>query len=333
MSSDFTRIFEEIAKSQRRLLESAGGAVSLQRTVEQLMRSQYPKLQLEWLSELADFGAAEIAASNAARQITELAQGTAIAAATSALATYRFAVPTSVFEEAIAASNSRILSIVTDATRVSLTEWVTRLSHHFERQADARVRRHGWWTLPSWSDQELTNFGESAHTMTKRQFRRHVCDYYRRNRMRALRRMVDGWMDLRSYRDRRGILREAIASHGDRRFRVAIPALLPVVEGVASEEFPLPRRKTSVPTAVRALLDEAELEEIETAATLTALEALYEGFERGVTPRRSGAVRRHPILHGYSIRYGGEANSLHVFFVLDLLHAQAITRRRLHEAA
>jgi hypothetical protein len=108
--------------------------------------------------------------------------------------------------------------------------------------------------------------------------------------------------------------------------------LLPLVEGIAREEFPTPAKK-NVPKAVRTVLEGAELDEIETAATLAALEALYQNYSPDLTPPRTRKLNRHSILHGHALSYGAEANSLRVFGILDLLHSQALAKRELERAA
>ncbi len=315
-----------------RIVTSAHAFEATSRAIQEIANLTYPTMQRRWLGEIADLDVARILGSNAARQIAELVESYTAPSLASVIASVD-RLSTKAMHVAIDASVTRLSSIINGATTTALIDWINRLEDRAQRDADAHVRSRGWWTLPSWTDEQLLLLGAFARDEGKAAFTARLCGLYRRSRLRLLRRMVGSWMDLPSFRDRRPIIMEALKCHWDRRYRVAIPALLPLVEGIVGEEFPRPPWK-SVPRAVRDILaGVAELDDIETAATLSALDALYQNYRPQETKRRNRGLNRHGILHGYALSYGSEGNSLRVFGVLDLLHSQALTRRKLSQAA
>jgi hypothetical protein len=286
------------------------------------------------IQEISDATRAQIIGSTAARQIQEIVQSYNGLGAAATIRSSLADLPLENLNLALNASWARLATITTDATNVALLDWANRLRDRAERDADGEIRRQGWWgALPSWSIEDLVELADHAASDGKVQFSKRLCGMYRRNRMRLLRRMVDGWMDEPSFRSRRAIIYEALASHRDGRYKVVIPALLPLVEGITDDEFPRPPY-TSVPASVRDALDQiTKLHEIETGAMLSALSALYQSYSKDDLPRRARTLNRHAISHGYSLGYGTEANSLRVFGILDLLHSQVQTRKELSESA
>jgi lambda repressor-like predicted transcriptional regulator len=327
----------DTAEQIRKILTAGEGAYALgatSRAIEQHMANmRYPVLQDHWLDQIATLGTKQIVGSATLKQISDIVESYAAPNLNALLATTLGEVSTKTFRAALDASFGRLTSIINNATSTALIDWISRFEDRAEREADAHVRRRGWWTLPSWTSEQLFLFGDYAETDGKTAFTARLCSLYRKNRLQLLRRMVVNWMDLPSFRDRRPIILEALTCHRDRRYRVAVPALLPLVEGIVRDEFPLPPRK-SIPSAVRSLLENvSEIADLEMAATLAALDALYQDYRRKTMPRRSRRLNRHSILHGHALSYGSEGNSLRVFAILDLVHSQALTRRRLTKAA
>jgi hypothetical protein len=318
------------------LARTPNSIATISRLSEQVANVRYPILQDRWLQELGGLGALQnVVNSTAAEQISQLVASSTFINATSAIERALADLPGITIRQVLDTSLGRLTSAIGQATTVGLMDWANRFQARMQRDADAQIRRRGWYTLPSWTDEQLFMLAGHAGEEGNQAFTKRLCAMYRRNRLRELRRMVNSWMDLESFRDRRAIIQEALASHRDRRYRVAIPALLPLIEGIVKEEFPVPgptRKRERVPERVRKLLAEVvELDAIETAATLVALDALYGDYDRLLT-RRSRSLNRHGILHGAMLSYGSEGNSLRAFGILDLLHSQALTRRELKAA-
>ena len=121
-------------------------------------------------------------------------------------------------------------------------EWDAR-----QRRIAAELRRDGWWIAPSWPVLLPARLVEIRRANGKRALNRAICEIYVRNRHREIRRMVASWMGDPAFNSRGPIIRDALADHVMGRYRVSIPTLLPLTEGIAVEVLdraalsPIPR--------------------------------------------------------------------------------------------
>lgn len=199
------------------------------------------------------------------------------------------------------------------------------------RRADEALRAKGWWALSSWNDEQLQRYDQLARSLGRRALADEICRSYHAYGGRALRRMVNSWSDEPALHTRRLIIRDALADHLAGRYRVSVPTLMPCIEGVIADGFGLGGRMKVV-TGLEPLRDVFDgLEEIELEVAIESLLGLYSKIDFGMTSNLSPRLNRHLILHGRSIRYGTEANSLKVFFHLDEIHQLLGAKRQLEE--
>lgn len=215
--------------------------------------------------------------------------------------------------------------------------WAEHLSGiEEENQRDeAALRRYGWSMAPSWTFTDMLDAADVARTEGKRAVDREICGWYKFNRSRLLREMVEEWMGDAAFRSRRPIIRDAVKDHSQGRFRVSIPTLLPMIEGIAFEVFDpeLMIQTTNPRTPIRSAIESYERRDLLADAMLNALTVLWARVPFGSAPPMSRMLNRHLILHGRTLRYGTEANSLKVFLALDHIHSTVRTKRDHDRAA
>ena len=128
-------------------------------------------------------------------------------------------------------------------------------------------------------------------------------------------RLLEEWMELDVFRERRRFLRDGVSDLQAGRYRVSIPMLLPQLEGIAIDAFaPGSTLKSPVPaltsTGLTVVAGDAMVE------TVTVLWA-YQDFSAIAAGSRR--LNRHLVLHGRSTGYGTGENAVKVLFALDQL--------------
>ena len=215
-------------------------------------------------------------------------------------------------------------------SQVAAVTYAEHLNYQY-RHADSILRERDWWALSSWSDEELGRFGVMAETFNRRDFGKAMCRSYRSYGGRQLRRLLATWSDEPSLHLRRPIIRDALADHMAGRYRVSVPTLLPCVEGAVADGFGLGTRGP-VTAGLEPLVEIFDgLEALELDIAIGSLSQLYGRINFGATSTLSPRLNRHLILHGRSVRYGTEANSLKVFLHLDEIHTQLAAKHRLED--
>lgn len=235
-----------------------------------------------------------IAVPNVSRQISE------------AIAEYQAGVGRSIADQ-LAAS---IKPIALAATSGLLT-WFQEASEE-ERRAEQALWKMGWWIPQTVSMSFFARVGRLALAGKRVEVRRAMIAL---GRARELSSLVDGWLELDPFRDRRRFLLDGLRDHRRRRFRVSIPTLLPLIEGIAVEAF--------TPGATHGPRPAFEAAALVDAATGPAMAdtvtALYARHEFSAVASGSRQLNRHLILHGRSTGYGTEENSVKVLLALDTL--------------
>ena len=197
-----------------------------------------------------------------------------------------------------------------------------RRASEVQREYDTALMKMGWWFPPSMPLNYFWEVGRLAHEGDRLGVRHALLSLGRHREMFAY---VESWMDCDSFRDRRRFIMDGLRDHRRGRFRVSIPTLLPLLEGIAIEELAPGAEhgpKDHIKNAV-ALYKSAEGEALVEAVTI-----LWARTGFGQIARNSRELNRHVILHGRSTGYGTEVNSAKVLFAFDLLHSLVETKRR-----
>jgi hypothetical protein len=193
------------------------------------------------------------------------------------------------------------------------------------RLLERTLRHYHWWPvpgLPSGFYQGILDLIEQEQT---RGINRYICDWFRWNRYRRLGRMVRRWDGNEYFCRRRAIYHQALMAHRRHWYNLTVPALIPLVEGIArdylQEEHGITERRGL--TAVRDALDrnipESVFREELQQALIRFLTSSTFADTDDVLP--SGyELNRHGVAHSRHLRYGTEANSLRCFLLLETLY-------------
>jgi hypothetical protein len=189
-----------------------------------------------------------------------------------------------------------------------------RASNKKEQKYEAALWQMGWWMPPSASMDFFWEVGALADEGRRHDLRRAMTEAAR---SREFGRIVEQWMQLDPFGKRRRFLRDALQDHRRGRYRVSIPILLMLLEGIAIDAF-MPRSTDTHPR--RAIKTAAEtFDSVMGSAMVETVTILWARNDFSVASPTSRTLNRQLILHGRSTGYATEANSAKVLFALDLL--------------
>jgi hypothetical protein len=213
-------------------------------------------------------------------------------------------------------------TILRPAALATAGQWAAQF-----RRADERRLRYRralldleWWVPPSVPMHVFWEAGELADEGRKVALRQRMVQL---GHSRFARQMVEGWMDIDVFADRRRFILDGLRDLRDGRYRVSIPTLLPLLEGIAADAFAPGTRR-----GIRGMLAASPLLRGLTGdALVETVTILYSDTDFSLTAAASRRLNRHSILHGRSVGYPTAANAVKVLFALDQL-AATIERAR-----
>jgi hypothetical protein len=200
-----------------------------------------------------------------------------------------------------------------------------------DSQLDAFVLKHGWpvpLTLPARAYNTIAGMADRP----KREVTSNMLDWFT-PRGRFFRGAVAPLLEKPLLETRRPLIRQVLRAHRRGDHYLVINGLMPLVEGVLVdgvfvEDNPPETRRA--PTAVDRLREDLD-SPLAMAGAVKAIERLVVSGAAGMglfarteitdyggqgEPR---ALNRHAILHGYSRRYGSEANALRMILLLNVI--------------
>lgn len=215
------------------------------------------------------------------------------------------------------------LSRVTFSFRPLLDE----ISRAQARQLERILRRYHWWPVPGLPPEFYLGILDLVEQGQTRRVNRYICDWFRWNRYRRLGRMVRRWDDNEYFRCRRHIYNQALMAHRRGWYNLTVPALMPLVEGVARDylqkEHGITERsgKVAIEEALnRNIPPSVFREELQQALIRFLTSSTFADTDHdGILP--SGyELNRHGVAHSRHLRYGTEVNSLRCFLLLETLY-------------
>jgi hypothetical protein len=183
------------------------------------------------------------------------------------------------------------------------------------RQAHRRLSEMGWWFPPHAPVTWLYRLGRIARAGGRVDLRHAMVAA---GRTRWFGAMIDEWMQLDVMRERRRFIEDGIKQHRAGNYRVAIPVLLPHLEGIAVDAFEPRTTKTSPKDAVATA---ATVATIGGPAIVEAVTILWASRTFSDVPAGSRQLNRHLVLHGRSTGFGTAENSIKLLFAFDVLAA------------
>jgi hypothetical protein len=215
---------------------------------------------------------------------------------------------------------------------VAVADWAKHFSSwsEDERKLEEALRAYGWWVPLSWTPDQARQAIQIGKQEGKRALDQAFCDHFRQQRHRELRKVVAGWGDEPEFKLRRPIIMDALTDHAFGRYRVSIPTLLPVIEGVVAAVFQPTKADALNPG--RAMKNATQDERVAFHGVLVdamvhTLTSMWANTNFLTANPRAQTLNRHLILHGRSVGYGREVNSLKVFLALDQVASQVRTKR------
>ncbi len=195
---------------------------------------------------------------------------------------------------------------------------------------------HGWWILQKDINgpvkRELLRLGREGKTD---QIDRYLCSLFNENDGARLRERIEKWFSLSYFADRKQIILDSLEAHRAGKWTVSVPTLLPLVDGVMRKFRKQYLRPSQNPKKVISaekfaayyVRKQPKLFGKSFASFVHNQMFANFDFNNGVSP---SSVNRHAILHGESVDYATEANSLKVFLLLDTISQfiHTVERRR-----
>lgn len=162
-----------------------------------------------------------------------------------------------------------------------------------------------------------------------------VCESFRDADCYEIKDMLKDWWSVPYLADRREAIEDAIKAHEEGRYALSIPALLPLVDGLAAEIVDAPTWRPL--NAINNAANEYHLTEQEpwSECLLTVItEQVYKTCDfRSTALPTATTLNRHAVLHGRVARYASEANSLRTILLVDVFAQMATTKPRAGHAA
>lgn len=215
-----------------------------------------------------------------------------------------------------------------------------RFFSYFEIQAEEiapKLQEAGLWISPNMS------YGLISETIvlcknpdsTPQELHKLFIDHYSRNEYALIIGTVNIWKTNPDFIERMEVVADALDAHINHKFTLSIPALLPVIEGVATDisgksaGHPAKRIKEVIGDHCSEVLHAASrdvllnlLDEIgffEPIKSTFFSSEKYSEFLVVNGIEEEECLNRHAILHGVQKKYASEINSLKAFLILDML--------------
>ncbi len=195
------------------------------------------------------------------------------------------------------------------------------------RMLEDTLCSHRWWPVPGLPVEFYEGVLILIEKGETRRVNRYICDWFRWNRYRRLTRMARRWDDNRYFRRRRPIYRQALTGHRRGLYSLTVPALVPLVEGIARdylwEEHCISERRglTAIKEALSLNIpDDVYHEELQQILIQFLTSSTFADTDRDNVLTSGYELNRHGVAHSRHIHYGSEANSLRCFLLLETLY-------------
>ena len=150
--------------------------------------------------------------------------------------------------------------------------------------------------------------------------------YGSNNNWKYLGKTIESWEKHKLFtKQRMNIIRDSLWAHQNKKYTLSIPALLPIMEGIATnycklKKLQIPESKTTQKAKETMKLLESQGEKYTAEILLGFIEnQLYVHTSKFKTSKNKKLLNRHGILHGYYSGYSDTTRSLKCFMILDVL--------------
>lgn len=186
-----------------------------------------------------------------------------------------------------------------------------------EKEVYSFLEDRGWLGLEDYLTvaefREVLHLGRSGDLEGIDRF---ICQLFHNDDHRFLDSMITTWSSVEYLANRRQIVDDAVAAHKQMKYTLSVPALLPLVEGLAREIVKHPASNQSVVKMAARNYHESEQEIWSEVALRVILTIMYSRYD-DASPGTVAQVNRHAISHGFSTTYASEASSLKVILLIE----------------
>jgi hypothetical protein len=228
-----------------------------------------------------------------------------------------------------------------EQSKANLQSWIKRVNEYhnnLDSQISQLLKDAGFWMSPNLSSYfigfiqgKISKEGISVETTRKA-----IREFFRNNDYFQLRNLVSLWLKYPPFSKREKIISDALNSHIEGKYTLSIPALLPHVEGIATELYGSESdlhvgNKNEYYKKI--IGDNLQYTYYPKSKIDNFLEGYFPqiykniGNEMNDVPAwmkshhliENQTLQRHAIMHGGFYEYYSEENSIRVFLFLDLL--------------
>lgn len=176
--------------------------------------------------------------------------------------------------------------------------------------------------------EEFLTPGEISHILKLKETKgvravdAYIFRQFRRNKFKALNAMVREWWKVPYLKKRKTIVLKALRAHKKGDYELAIPALLPLADGLSAEIVkgtPGLVKKTIYAKDAAALYRKREPEVWSVCFEQVVCSLVYKNYDPRSGKPPASSINRHGILHGSVLTYASELNSYRVIFLLNVM--------------
>ena len=252
------------------------------------------------------------------------------------------------YKEALEVLPEQERLLLSQLSVTKLVEDIEKQRYLEEKEICALLEKREWWVRLdvyfTWT--ELKQSAGLAGESSAVDLDDFICRKFRDNNFELLDRMVEAWQKVPYLRERKDVLLDAFAAHKQGTYTLSVPALLPLLDGLAAEVYrslekletceqrKATQKRQRGKSPLSRLRDVAKAyHQSESKYTRDTFgewnESLWsQMFERAIkqhvyehydfdSETAPSLLNRNAVLHGRSADYASEANSLRVFLLLD----------------
>lgn len=210
----------------------------------------------------------------------------------------------------------------------SINTGLEHVNTHFKYRHQT-LKNFGWWYLSGFDEELLENIYVNRDKLTKEDVDQLICNYYRENKCRKLKKMVRSWEGLEYFQTRKIDIQQIRVIHGQKYYNSSVTLLTILIEGIARDFIKLQTgqgyyRFSKVRKELRTEVEnnyELSLLEFRVADhVLETIEDVFGGSFDPSSPQNTPDYKRDKRLHGQALGKQNESDSLKLFLQLNELY-------------
>lgn len=191
------------------------------------------------------------------------------------------------------------------------------------------IVEYGWFYSREFPEELMNEIYEKRQELSKDDVNLMIVTYFRKNKCKAIKDIIEQWNKLLCFDCRQGIFKEALENHIDGRYNSSVTLLTLHIEGVITDFFrinlqqPRYRVQRAIDDINQTLEDEESMSIYEHIVFNDVIKNIEESFTESfdcANPDISSNGLRHKIAHGHVYEKENEVNSLKRFLYINELY-------------